>query len=65
MIRHRDFKLILPKYADSPIGDMMYNLKWDPFEMRNLLGVRTKIMSDEIVGKAEHLKILLLEWMKR
>jgi len=40
MIVHRGFKLMLPKVATSPIRDMLFNLKRDPYEMKNLLGSR-------------------------
>jgi len=43
---------------------MLYNLNEsaDPYEMRNLLAIKP---TDAIIGKAEHLKILLVEWLKR
>ena len=41
----------------------MYNLRTDPLERKNLLGVRDA--RRQLVGKAEHLKILLIEWMRR
>lgn len=65
MIRKGGFKLILPRKADSKTLDALYNLERDPFEMKNLLGKNGNRANPNIVGKAEHLKILLLEWMRR
>jgi len=64
-IRHGDFKLILPKKADSSVLDMLYNLTSDPYEMRNLLGKRAQNADAAVIGKAEHLKALLWDWMRR
>jgi hypothetical protein len=44
---------------------MMYNLSSDPFEQTNMLGGKGDSASDEVIGKAEHLKALLIEWMQR
>ena len=65
MIRKGSYKLFLPKKADSPVLDMMYNLQNDPFEMKNLLEPSANAIPESVIGKAEHLKILLVEWMKR
>ena len=65
MVRWRNWKLIITKKRDSKVLDMMYNLKTDPYETRNLLGKNGKRASPEHIGKAEHLKILLMEWMVR
>lgn len=54
-IRKGDWKLILPKLRDSKVQDMMYNLRDDPYEMKNLLYNRSP--TDEEVWKAEHLKV--------
>jgi hypothetical protein len=56
------YKLILTKLAKAKTLDMMYNLSSDPFEENNMLGDSA---SDEVIGKAEHLKALLVEWMQR
>ena len=37
----------------------------DPGEVNNLLGLNGPSASHVTVGKAEHLKALLVEWMKR
>jgi len=65
MIRHGNYKLILPRLADSGIMDMFYNLTSDPYEMQNLLGNRADSVSHAVIGKLEHLKILLMAWMRR
>lgn len=62
MIRYGNYKLILPRTANSTVTDMLYDLQTDPFEMKNLLG---KNVSPLAASKAEFLKILLVEWMKR
>ena len=63
MIRRGQYKLMLVKKASSGAPDLMYDLKKDPYERNNLLD--TNSMSLDLVGKAEHLKILLGEWMLR
>jgi len=65
MIRKGNFKLILPRKSVQPKLHMMYNLQDDPFEVENLLGIHGNSASPAIIGKAEHLRILLLEWMER
>jgi hypothetical protein len=58
--------LITTKKAASPIVDMIYNLKLDPYETNNLIGtLYGGSPSLEVIGKAEHLKALLIEWMTR
>ena len=58
MIRKGDYKLMLPKKANSPLLDMMYDLGSDPYEMKNLLGEKGRKASKSVIGKAEHLKIV-------
>jgi hypothetical protein len=65
MIRQGDWKLIVPKNAKSKLPDMMFDLQNDPFEMNNILGTNAQSASDYIIGKAEYLKALLVEWMQR
>lgn len=65
MIRKGDWKLILPKNSESPVVNMMYRLDEDPYEENNLLGSKGQSASDLEIGKAEYLKILLIEWMER
>ena len=65
MIRRGQYKMLLPKKSDSAVTDMLYDLKADPFEMSNLLRNGGEGMSNALIGKTEHLKILLLEWMRR
>jgi Sulfatase len=68
MIRKGQFKLTLPRKADSTVADMLFDLKSDPMEVVNLLRdprSRNRMPRSGIIGKAEHLKILLLEFMQR
>lgn len=69
MIRRGSHKLLLPKNRSSDVIDMMYDLRSDPGEMTNLLSAKNHDSSsgipDAVVGKAEHLKILLLENLRR
>jgi len=59
------WKLILTKKASSTRRDMMYNLETDPYEVNNYVGDNGMTASDAVIGKAEHLKCLLIEWMQR
>jgi hypothetical protein len=63
MVRKGNFKLILPRAQRSHVVDMLYDLSTDPSEVSNLLANR--IPADAVIGKAEHLKALLLEWLER
>jgi hypothetical protein len=66
MIRKGSYKLMLPKNRDSKVIDMMYDLSTDPYEMTNLIFERkNSVVPDSIIGKAEHLKLLLLEALFR
>jgi len=65
MIRKDHWKLMLPKKRGSKVLDQLYNLRADPYEMNNLLGVKGSRASEAVIGKVEQLKILLLEWMRR
>jgi len=67
MLVHRNtWKLITSKRDKAgETFDMLYNLRKDPNELDNLLGALGKTASNDVIGKAEHLKILLLEWMQR
>jgi arylsulfatase A-like enzyme len=59
------WKLILTKKASSTRRDMLYNLEADPYEVNNYVGDNGMTASDAVIGKAEHLKCLLIEWMQR
>jgi Sulfatase len=63
MIRHGPYKLLITRKATGAAVDALWNLATDPYEMLNLL--RTAPTSSAVIGKAEHLKILLLEWLQR
>jgi len=65
MVVKNNWKLMIPKSASSNKRDQMYNIAIDPFEMNNLLGHNGASASKENVGKAEHLKVLLHEWLER
>jgi len=65
MIRHKCHKLCMIKKHSSPMADVLVDLKNDPDEINNLIGARGLSASLDVIGKAEHLRILLLEWMRR
>ena len=64
MVRKGSYKLMVTKLAGSLRKDMLYDLDNDPYELHNLL-LHPNGTTMEVVGKAEHLKCLLLEWMER
>ncbi|GKZ00527.1 hypothetical protein MPSEU_001005100 [Mayamaea pseudoterrestris] len=66
MIRKDDFKLMIANNPTAPTMDMFVFLKEDPFETNNLLGGQdSQALTSRQIGKVEHLKALLLDWMKR
>jgi len=65
MIRHGRYKLIIPRTAESDVLDMLYDLKSDPGETNNLIGKNGMEATGEVIGKAEHMRCLLLEWLER
>lgn len=65
LVRKGHFKLMMHKIASSPEIDMMYDLQNDPFEINNLLGSNADEATVDTLSKAEHLRCLLLDWMKR
>mmetsp|Transcript_3482 Transcript_3482/g.8276 ORF Transcript_3482/g.8276 Transcript_3482/m.8276 type:complete len:1163 (-) Transcript_3482:200-3688(-) len=65
LVRKGSYKLMLHKSSTSDEFDMMFDLSSDPFEMNNLIGMNGMTANDETVSKAEHMRCLLLEWMKR
>jgi hypothetical protein len=66
LVRHGPYKLMMQKLASSNQMDMMFNLSKDPFETQNLLSPsKAMIQEDGVIAKAEHLRCLLLDWMRR
>ena len=65
MVLKGNYKLMMTKLAEASRLDMLYNLEWDPYEVNNLVGKNGLIASNQVIGKAEHLKCLLVEWMTR
>jgi len=65
MIRKDAWKLILPNRAGSNTLDMLYNLEEDPHETNNLVGRNGATADEEVIGKAEHLKALLVEYLDK
>jgi hypothetical protein len=65
MIRHGRFKLLIHKKVHSKKADMLFDLSDDPFEMYNLLHTGGAQPDNATVGKAEHLRFLLVDWMTR
>jgi hypothetical protein len=64
MVRKGDWKLLMPPYMEGGL-DMLFNLTGDPYETENLLHESGSTASDEVIGKAEHLKLLLLQYLGR
>jgi arylsulfatase A-like enzyme len=65
LVRKGKYKLMMHKLSASNGKDMMFDLDNDPFEMNNLLGKNAMTAEDEVIHKAEHMRCLLLDWMKR
>jgi len=65
LVRKGSWKLMLPKLRNSSTIDVLYDLQTDPYEMSNLLGSNAKLANETIIGRAEMLKCLLLENLKR
>lgn len=64
MIRAGNFKLILPTRANAGVVNGMYNLKKDPYEMRNLIGP-TFNRRRRWLPFARYLRRLLVQWCNR
>jgi arylsulfatase A-like enzyme len=63
MVRTLDWKLMIADSPESKAIDALFDLRNDPYEMRNLLGLpedRAKYR-----GRAEEMKERLLTWLKR
>ncbi|MFC1762960.1 sulfatase-like hydrolase/transferase [Planctomycetota bacterium] len=68
LCRKGPWKLMISKKSDSSLFDMLYNLEHDPYEMSNVIythAEETWLTREEMIGKAEHLKALLIDWMIR
>jgi len=65
MVLKGNYKLMMTKLSGASRLDMMYDFHSDPYEVNNLVGRNGATASDEVIGKAEHLKCLLVEWMER
>lgn len=65
MVLSGSHKFLTTKLSEASRMDMLYDLETDPYEMNNLIGDKSDSASDELIGKAEHLKCLLVEWMQR
>lgn len=64
MVRHREYKLLIHKKTSSTKDDWLFNLDNDPYETINLVEEEGR-KTDITIGKAEHLRYLLIEWMRR
>ena len=63
MVRAADWKLMMADSPDSHAVDALYDMKNDPYEMRNLLGEpgdRAKY-----AGQADEMKQRLIAWLER
>jgi hypothetical protein len=66
LVRHRQYKLMMQKVANTNRMDMMFDIAKDPFEIDNLLSPDVAMVQrDFYIAKAEHMRCLLLEWMER
>lgn len=63
MVRTRDWKYYIPNTSDSPVMNVLYNLKDDPYEMNNLLGKNPK--AGKYRKQAEYMKSLLVQWLEK
>ncbi len=63
MVRTRDWKLMMADTPQSTAFDALYDLKNDPYELRNLLGDATD--RAQSAGRAEEMKERLLGWLGR
>ena len=63
MIRKDNWKLILSCLGSDHQLDMLFNLDEDPAELNNLIGLNGNTASDAVIGKAEHLKAMLVKYL--
>jgi arylsulfatase A-like enzyme len=63
MVRTLDWKLMIANSPDSKAIDALYDLRNDPYEMRNLLGDPAD--RSRYAGKAGEMKDRLLQWLMR
>ena len=65
MIRKGPWKLVYAGQADNENVDMLFNLEEDSFEMNNLIGLNGDTASESVIGKAEHLKAMLVRYLEQ
>ena len=63
MIIKKGWKMFIPQTATSPVIDVLYNLKDDPYEMNNLIGNNPD--RKKYIGKVNELKTDLLQWLSQ
>ena len=63
MVRTHDWKLMMGDTPQSPAFDALYDLKNDPYEMRNLLGDPAD--RAQSAARAEEMKERLIAWLSR
>jgi hypothetical protein len=63
MIRFDNWKLILSCLGSDHQLDMLFNLDEDPAELNNLIGLNGNTAPDSVIGKAEHLKAMLVKYL--
>ena len=63
MIRTRNWKYFIPNTSDSPVMNVLYDLKNDPHEMNNLLGKNPQ--AEKHRAQAEQMKEHLVQWLKK
>ena len=65
MVRKGPWKLIYAGQADNKNVDMLFNLDEDSIEMNNLIGLNGDTASESVIGKAEHLKAMLVRYLEQ
>jgi hypothetical protein len=63
MARKANWKFITGSEASNKVVDMLFDLEDDPHEMNNLLGSNSATATDSTIGKAEHLRALLQDYL--
>jgi arylsulfatase A-like enzyme len=63
MVRTADWKLMMADAPDSKGVDALYDLRNDPWEMRNLLGDPAD--RSRCAGRAREMKDRLIAWLGR
>jgi arylsulfatase A-like enzyme len=63
MVRTAEWKLMMADSAESKAVDALFDMKNDPYEMRNLLGDPAD--RAKYAGRADEMKQRLIGWLER